>query len=316
MNVLRSWNRGPSALFAVILTLVAVPAAYADGIMLPPEVHARLLERSYISEPDQKAVVLYRNGVEDLIISPTFAGPVERFAWIIPVPSRPKVDKVDGALFHELAKLAFPRRPKRKGTEGIGDTKAGVTVLERKQVGAYDVAVLSAADSKALYRWLRANKFAVPPAAKERLDPHIAEKWTFVAARVNVRRAAGALTTGTLAPIRLTFRTSEPIYPLRVSGANPEPFLVLVYYIVPADAKTKAPAIKVDGPKSRWEFPLPPIVQRPPDPKTEPTLSRLIRGTMAIYIYRQDFQPRHCNKDLKFAAAQTARARQGTTALH
>jgi hypothetical protein len=266
MIVLRCWARGAMGLSAAMLTLGTATAACADGIMLPPDVQARLHQQSYVSEPEQKAAVLYRNGVEDLIISPTFAGPVERFAWVIPVPSRPKVDKVDGALFHELGKLAFPMPAALPGPADRSGKVAGVAVLERKQVGAYDVAVLEATDSQALYRWLRANKFAVQPAAKERLGQHIAEKWTFVAARVNVPRAARALATGTLAPIRLTFRTAEPIYPLRLSGANPEPFLVLVYYIVPAKADTKPPAIKVDGPTSGWEDNLTPVFQSKADP--------------------------------------------------
>lgn len=41
--------------------------------------------------------------------------------------------------------------------------RASVQVLERKQVGAYDVAVLKATGSGALMEWLKTNRFAVPP---------------------------------------------------------------------------------------------------------------------------------------------------------
>ncbi len=61
-----------------------------------------------INEPEQKAAIFFSHGTEKLMVSPSYDGATEKFAWIIPVPARPKVEIVDGAIFHELAALTTP----------------------------------------------------------------------------------------------------------------------------------------------------------------------------------------------------------------
>src|SRR5688500_2616667 len=96
---------------------LSASAALADGMMVPRESDWKARrERAYINEPEQKAVVYFSNGRERLIISPGYRGDASEFAWIVPVPARPKVDKVEGALFHELARLVPP--PPRSAAPG------------------------------------------------------------------------------------------------------------------------------------------------------------------------------------------------------
>ncbi len=276
--------------------------ALADGVFFPDEAaYRRHRERVLINEPEQKAVVLYRNGIEDLIISPRFDGPAARFAWIIPVPSRPKVDKVAGALFHEIVGIVSPpRKFKAMGTAGIART-AGVAVLERKQVGAYEVAVLQAGDASALVKWLKANRFAIPSAAKGPIKQHIKEKWTFVAARVSVPQAERGLRTGTLAPIRLTFPTSKPIYPLRMSALNPEEFLVHVYLVLPRlPGKPDPRVVTLDAVALHRHVGHGPRWVGTPAAAKSPTLARLVNGPCAIYPFRLNYRPVNCSEDLTF----------------
>ncbi len=289
--------------------LTAVPVALlsaavlADGVFFPDEAaYKRFREKSLIFEPEQKAVIIYRNGVEDLIISPRFDGPAERFAWIIPVPARPKVDKVAGALFHEVADLVSPPSfspGKMKGTERA--FAGGVTVLERKQVGAYDVAVVEAGDASALMKWLKANRFAIPSAAKGPIEQHIREKWTFVAARVSVPEAARGLRQGTLAPIRLTFRAAEPIYPLRMSGILGAEFLAHVYLVLPKRAGDTDPrVVPIDRQTHKRPMGHGPRWVGTPDPTKSPTLAGLVGGPCAIYRHSANYLPVHCWMDLTF----------------
>ena len=291
---------------AAMCTVAPYRPACADGVMLPDiaEYRARR-ERTLITEPEQKEVIVYRNGIEDLIISPRFAGPVSRFAWIIPVPSRPTVKKQDGALFHELARLIRPlgkKSTRSKGAAGI-ERAAPVEVLERKQVGAYDVAVLKADDPKALLSWLKANRFAVTPAAEAPIQAYIKEGWTFVAARVNVPDAARGLSAGTLAPIRMTFRTAQPIYPLRLSAANPDPFVVLVYVIVPTGPASRSRDIVVHhhGGGSRPLAALWSGLARLDD---APTLAKIVDGPAAVHVWDRTYHPRECSVDLKFSISR------------
>jgi hypothetical protein len=280
----------------------------ADGCFMPDAATFRKQrERALIHEPEQKAAIIFRDGVEDLIISPRFSGPASRFAWVIPTPSRPTIGKVAGALFHELAALVYRPAPASYEGRAMGGAKAArVTVLERKQVGAYDVAVLQAGDSGALMRWLAGNGFAMVPAAEKPIRAHVAENWTFVAARVNVPQAATGLSDGTLAPIRLTFRTQRPVYPLRVSSANPAAFLVNVYFITQWRETDRPFLAVVRGPRlSDRGVTATSFVGDPA--RRAPTLARLARGNVAVYHHARRYEPGECVGDLTFELAREMR---------
>lgn len=223
------------------VALVAGSSALADGMYAPSQVNyqawAAHRERTLVNEPSQKAMVMLRNGLENLVISPGVEGNATDFAWIIPVPKRPQMDIVKGALFHELARLIAPEPPRASQAMGFGGQRVAgaappaVTVIERKVVGAYDVSVLSATDSGALMRWLKQNRYHVMDAARKPIAQYIREGWTFVACRVKVPGDAAGLATGTLAPLKLTFPSTRLVYPMRLSAANPKPFDVLVYVV-------------------------------------------------------------------------------------
>lgn len=127
-----------TALLSVLAILVLQGLVLADGCFMPDEQSWRKhRERSMINEPDQKTVVYFSKGVEQLIISPSYEGPSADFAWVVPVPARPKVEILKGALFHELAKLVEPKPPVGRAAKSAPPhLHAGVTVLERKTVGA------------------------------------------------------------------------------------------------------------------------------------------------------------------------------------
>jgi hypothetical protein len=259
-----------------------------------------------INEPDQKAVVFYHKGEQQLIISPSFEGAPSEFAWIIPVPARPKVQVLDGAIFHELARLTTPPPPRvnvngKKG-EAAGDARASVSLIERKIVGAYDVSVLEATDGGALARWLRANGYPIPDKARAPISQYVREKWTFVACRVRNPGASRGLRTGTLAAIRLTFKTTRPVYPMRISSANPSPFQVLVYLVLPrseSGGDRDGGVLNVTGPGlgvrrhgSRWRASLE-MFQR----SSYPTLRTLAREPLDVYVAQTSLRPQESNRD-------------------
>ncbi|MDQ2687517.1 MAG: DUF2330 domain-containing protein, partial [Armatimonadota bacterium] len=92
-------NRNAGMLLAALA--LAAQTAHADGGLFPrrPPPNSNR-ERTFITEPAQKAAVIYQNGRERLIISPSYQGPPGDFAWVVPVPSRPQVKILRGALFH------------------------------------------------------------------------------------------------------------------------------------------------------------------------------------------------------------------------
>lgn len=140
---------------AVVLftMMVLIPnLALADGMMLPDrDTYQSLREKGLIKEPEQKAVIYFNNGVEQLIISPSYEGQVEKFVWIVPVPAKPDIEITEAAIFDELMDFTGPHMmsiPAPAATKN--DSRSEIKVLERKTVGAYDVSVLSADDSDTL----------------------------------------------------------------------------------------------------------------------------------------------------------------------
>lgn len=97
--------------------------------------------------------------------------------------------------------------------QGTGD---GVTVHARKDVGLHDVAVLEAKAPEALDAWLDANGFqGIPPEQTAIVESYIDSGWVFVATRFN----APAMDVATPDPLRITFPTETPVYPMRLTRA-------------------------------------------------------------------------------------------------
>jgi hypothetical protein len=288
-------------LLLVLCACVLGPPALADGMMLTNTNPNAEWEREYVTEVDQKAAIFYSGNTETLIISPSFQGDASSFAWVVPVPSRPRVSIVQGALFHELSSIAYINQPQPQAdVEEKAQSfqfRGGVTVVERRTIGAYDVSVLDANDTSALHNWLRANGYAVPNSIAGPLSYYIDHHWTFVASRVKVPKDAHGLATGTLAPLKLTFTSSHPVYPMRLSSANAEPFSLLVYLIRPLRELPMASQIaKIAGPVGHTG-PTSMLVNLRADPGSYPTLAALQSGEMAIYIERGTFDPASCRAD-------------------
>src|SRR5437899_655066 len=80
-------------LAAIALTTIQHQTARTDGCMIPSNnAWKQRREKSFINEPDQKAFLFFSKGQEQLIISPSYAGETKEFAWVVPVPARPRVE--------------------------------------------------------------------------------------------------------------------------------------------------------------------------------------------------------------------------------
>jgi len=79
----------------------SVNFCYADGCFFSSY-------EADIREPSQKAVIVYENGVETLILQVNFMGDAQDFAWVVPAPSLPELSEADGKIFEELHYLTKP----------------------------------------------------------------------------------------------------------------------------------------------------------------------------------------------------------------
>lgn len=181
---------------------------------------------------DRQSAFLWQDqGKEHMLLSVQYSGGSDEFAWVIPVESRPQVTVEKGAPFTELRRATEIQMQTLRSTADGGGSKGmpgnrGVQVLEQKEEGPYNIAVLSATSGGGLYDWLKENQFPVSKNARGQLDWYISHKFVFVAARI--RNAAktnetvsSRLRSGTIAPMHLTFAAKQLSYPLKMTAVNP-----------------------------------------------------------------------------------------------
>lgn len=77
--------------------------ALADGKVFPPTAYP-----VEVRIPDQRAIMTWSNGVERLIIETRFTGVGTNFAWVVPLPSAPRVEAATRGLFPTLTHLLRP----------------------------------------------------------------------------------------------------------------------------------------------------------------------------------------------------------------
>jgi hypothetical protein len=80
--------------------MLAATCAFGDGC-----VFASSTAFAKVQIPDQRALIHFSNGVETLVIDTAFKGEGTNFAWVVPVPSTPKVEAATSGLFPTLQML-------------------------------------------------------------------------------------------------------------------------------------------------------------------------------------------------------------------
>ena len=161
-----------------LLMLLLMPLVHADGCLFT-------YEGEDLWEPSQTALIRYDDGMEDLYLKVGYEGAEGDFAWLVPTPSVPDLERAPTKLFSDLHEITKPDVNYR-GAEMLqfANDKTGATVISRSQVGMYDMAVLSADDSQALYSWFAENNFSIPYEAQELVDEYIEKGWYFTVMKI------------------------------------------------------------------------------------------------------------------------------------
>lgn len=207
------------ALVVLFFALIIPITTRADGGLMPPHGY-------WIAETDQKAVIVFENNTETLILSTNFQGDAKEFAWIIPTPTQPQVDKGPYNIFESLQELTdvydggniIYDSPLMMGAP---EKTASVRVVEQKKIDIYDISVLEANDNEALYKWLQDNDYNYPAYGKAVLDDYIRNDWYFTAVKIipeSLAQATNQLNQGTITPLQLVFSSTKIVYPLKISS--------------------------------------------------------------------------------------------------
>ncbi len=146
-----------------------------------------------------------------------------------------------------LAAALLPTLAKARSSETAVSAAEPVTLLERKAVGAYDVAVIAAADpasadaGEAISAWLTDHGFAIPAGVEPVLADYAARNWCFVAARLHAPDPAAPRVAPH--PLAMRFQTAHAVYPLKLTGVGNGPLKLDLYVF--ADQMARADGFEV-----------------------------------------------------------------------
>ncbi len=237
-------------LLLVVCLFSLVQTAWADGGMFPRQFAGSA------ESADQRAIVVYDGGHETLILQTAYEGDGGDFAWVIPVPAllgAGDIGTVAPDIFDDLYYLTEPTAYgyfgyNAQGVFGCSSSTAreyqSVRVWEPLQVDDYEVTILSADDSSDLVEWLNANGYAYPAGHQGELNYYVNKSWFFVAAKISLTDGRngnnGPPSTGgdygeegeEMRPLRLSFNTAEPVYPMRISAVSSEDEIEVLVYII------------------------------------------------------------------------------------
>ncbi len=217
--------------FLLVLVLAPIPVFASLELVNPSSPVRDPNIASYpFSETGQKGVIWYENGQETLTISTVFQGNPSDFGWLIPVPSKPTVEKASDELFTSLADLTVPKYRTNTGpigplfgASGLRDMQTAPvapTISEGETAGIFDITVLSASDDKGLRDWLTNHNYPYPTDRTNVIQSYVSGGWYFVAVKVNpdASSASDYLSQGHATPLQIKFATNRIIYPLKLSG--------------------------------------------------------------------------------------------------
>ncbi|MFN0131654.1 MAG: DUF2330 domain-containing protein [Phycisphaerales bacterium] len=111
----------------------------------------------------------------------------------------------------------MPTLGRVRGSSDRPTIEDGVSVHDRKVVGAYDVSTISSADGTSLANWLVKNGYEVRGEDESVIARYVADGWCFVASRIR-RDEAG--TPARPHPLVLRFAAKEPVYPMPLTGTG------------------------------------------------------------------------------------------------
>lgn len=228
----------------ILFFVVAQPVAAFCTWGFPP------VEKEYQPLNATEVFISYDDGVQTMVLKPEWQGNAEEFGIVYPTPGKPSVEAGPTDLFWQLEDATNPWVPtKRDFDDGVQFLAAEaadeetVTVVEEKQVGEYDVAILTATDADDLVDWLADEDYNYSDSDAEKVAYYVDQgNFYFIALKVNAEHfdkyprplpepwlvedvataeESAALSIapdwfwGELSPLEISFATDKPQLPMR-----------------------------------------------------------------------------------------------------
>lgn len=185
------------------------------------------------------ALVHWDGTTETIVMQLAMSASTDNVALVVPTPTPATVATAEKAAFTELDQLTAPQIQHRRHwklglflSTGASNEGArapagarGPDVVSQVRLGPLEATTLAGGDLPGLRKWLTDNGYAIKPAVLEALNPYVRDGWAFVALRLT----STAPIVGGLDPVRLTFRSPNLVYPMRLSVAATSPQTVSVF---------------------------------------------------------------------------------------
>ncbi|NOY90753.1 MAG: DUF2330 domain-containing protein [Deltaproteobacteria bacterium] len=240
-----------------LLALFTFAALLALGAAAPASACGGFFSDSSAAVVQQAERILFSknaDGTLTAIVEIQYAGPSERFAWILPVPGVPDVGVSSNVAFDVLAEATAPSYQLTTRSEGscregptpppvdastptldASDADAGpgpVRVLGEGSVGPFDWVLISpdvaAPDpADAALTWLTDNGYDATSAGRELLGPYLAEGMNLIAFRLTKQA-----TVGDIQPIRLTYAAPRPEIPIKLTAVASAPDMPVLVWVL------------------------------------------------------------------------------------
>ena len=208
------------ALLGVIANVFAAPGhACACGAVV-----AQHGEQATLNH--EVALVHWDGATETIVMQLALNATTDNVALVVPTPTPATVTAGEKATFDELDSLSAPKiqhqRRVRVGfmfamsapRDGAIAARAP-EVVNQVHLGPLEATTLAGGDLTGLKKWLADNGYSLKPAVLDALGPYVRDGWAFVA----IRLTSTAPIAGGLKPVRMTFQSSQLVYPMRLSVA-------------------------------------------------------------------------------------------------
>lgn len=226
----------------LILSISLIGILWADGGFIPPPGNVE------IYSADQVALIKILPGAEELSILVKsqwvnyggfdYAG----FAWVIPVPALPEIEQLDTELFTDLAYLSAPIRPSggcagpftlgENGGSYGGSVEPGReyhNIISYDTLGFLETVLIQTNTADSLTNWLTNNGYIIPIGGEQIFVDYLDRDWNyFFVARVDTTSESDDRNVA----IKLTFATTEIVYPMKISSISSSPGNEIFLYTI------------------------------------------------------------------------------------
>lgn len=236
----------------------------------------------------------------DMVMAMT--GSSKEAAWIMPTPADTELALGDKKVWPKLRELTKPEHRTywdwtpllggMSGNSAVAGAKSGVHIDKVTEIGPFQVTTLSG-DAASVNTWLTEQHYGARPELTPTFQSYLDQGWKIQAVRLTPA-AQNAEFKGSLDPLRMTFTTDRPVYPIKLSQHAKQSQSVDLNIIAPhrMDIATQAAA------KNPLELYFAGRV-----PAAEVGVSPLIAGSQEVYLTRYvgELYPANITEDFIFA---------------